>query len=156
MRSTVASRIPQDKSMSFTINQTGIERGGTKLVLATAPIIVDRHAEESADSVYAVAITGAPITVQYVRSQNKTFLYLHIRLVSGADVDTLNTLMGGIGAVNVKLTPGDATVILCMFGPRDDQDVVPYNGDYATGKSDGSPVDPILTQHYADLFLLRL
>ena len=142
--------------MAFAINETGIERGATKLVFESAPIINDRHAEEPADAVFAVAITGAPITVQYIRTQNKTFLYFHVRLVSGADVDTLNTLMGGVGPVTVKLTPGDATVILCMFGPREDQDVTPYNGDYATGKADGSAVDPILTQHYADLFLLRL
>jgi hypothetical protein len=43
-----------------------------------------------------------------------------------------------------------------MFGPRSKQKLIPYNDDYATGKSDGSAVDPIFTQYKAELFLLRL
>lgn len=142
--------------MSFTINETGFERGGTKLVTDDPFILLDRHGEEAADAAYAVAISGAPITTQYNRSQAKSFLRLRIRYIAGSDVDTLVTLMEGAGPVTVKPTPGDATTIQCMFGPRADQKLVPYSGDYATGKPDGTAVDPIFTQYHAELFLLRL
>ena len=142
--------------MSFTINQTGIERGGTKLVTGDPFILLDRHGEEAADAAYAVAISGVPITTQFNRSQAKSFLRLRIRYIAGADVGTLVALMEGAGAVTVKLTPGSADTILCMFGPRADQKLTPYSDDYATGKPDGTAVDPILTQYHAELFLLRL
>jgi hypothetical protein len=142
--------------MAFSINETGFERDATKLVFDSAPILMDRHEEEAKDAEYAVAISGAPITVQFNRTQDKSFLRLKIRYIAGADVDTLVTLMEGDGPVTVKLTPGDATTILCMFGPREMQELTPFSGDYATGKSDGSAVDPLLRQYYAELFLLRL
>lgn len=142
--------------MAFTINQTGFERDTTQLIFGDAPIILKRHAEDAADTAYAVAISGQPVTTQFHRAQSKSFLRLRLRLVAGADVTTLEDLMGGDGPVTVKLTPGDATTILCMFGPRDDQKLVPYNDDYATGKSDGSAVDPIFTQYHVELLLLRL
>jgi hypothetical protein len=142
--------------MAFTINQTGIERGATQLLFPSAPIIIDRHREEPADAAHAIAITGAPIVVQFGRTQQKSELRMRIRLLTGAEVTTLNTLMAGSGPVVVKLTPGSATTINCMFGPREEQEVVPYSGDYATAKMDGSAVDPLLEQHHAELFLLRV
>ncbi len=142
--------------MAFTINQTGIERGGTQLVFESAPIMLQRHAEEAQDAAYAVAISGQPIVTQYARTQAKSFLRIKLRLIAGADVDTLITLMEGAGPVVVKLTPGSAATITCIFGPRADQKLTPFNKDYATGKSDGSAVDPIFTQYEAELFLLRL
>jgi len=142
--------------MAFTINQTGLERGGTQLIFDDPPILINRHEEEAADAAYAVAIGGEPITTQFNRTQAKSFLRLRLRLVVGADVGTLETLMKGAGPVTVKLTPGDSATILCMFGPRSEQAVIPYNEDFATGKSDGSAVDPIFTQYKAELFLLRL
>jgi hypothetical protein len=142
--------------MAFTINETGFERGATKLVFDDPPILMNRHEEEAADAAHAVAISGAPITVQFNRSQDKSFLRLKIVYIAGSDVGTLETLMNGAGPVDVKLTPGDATITQCMFGPRDQQKVIPFNDDFATGKSDGTAVDPIFTQYYAELFLLRL
>jgi hypothetical protein len=142
--------------MAFAINETGFERGATKLVFGTAPIMLERHAEDAQDAAYAVAISGEPITVQYVRTQAKSFLRIRLRLVVGSDVTTLIALMDGAGPVDVKLTPGSAAITQCMFGPREDQELIPYNEDYATGKPDGTAVDPIFTQYKADLFLLRL
>ncbi len=142
--------------MSFTINQTGLERGATKVVTDDPFILLDRHAEEARDAAYAIAISGVPVTTQFNRSQAKSVLRLRIRYIAGTDVDDLVTLMEGAGPVTVKPVPGDAGTIQCMFGPRADQKLVPYNEDYATGKPDGSAVDPIFTQYHAELFLLRL
>jgi len=142
--------------MAFTINQTGFERGATQLLFDTAPIMLQRHAEDAQDAAYAIAIGGEPITTQFVRTQAKSFLRIRLRLIAGSDLGTLITLMEGEGPVDVKLTPGDAAVIQCMFGPREDQALIPYNDDYATGQTDGSPVDPIFVQYKCDLLLLRL
>ena len=142
--------------MAFTINQTGIERGATKLVFESAPIILERHAEDAADSAFEVSLTGAPIVTQFTRSQAQTFLRFRLRLVSGADVATLSTLMAGAGPVTVKLTPGSAATIQCMFGPRANQTFMPFNDDYATGKPDGSAVDAAFIQYRVDLMMLRM
>jgi hypothetical protein len=142
--------------MSFTINQTGFERGATQLLLDTAPIIIQRHAEDAQDAAYAIAIGGEPITTQYTRTQTHSFLRLRLRLIAGSDIATLITLLEGAGPVDVKLTPGDATITQCMFGPREDQNWVPYNDEYATGKTDGTAVDPIFLQYKVELLLLRL
>jgi len=142
--------------MSFTINQTGIERDATQLLFPDPPILLERHEEDAADAVYEVSLPGNPIVVQYVRDQPKSFLKIRLRLLDAAEVATLVTLMEGSGPVTVKLTPGDAAEFLAMFGPRDDQDLMPYNDDFATGKPDGSAVDTVFTQYRADLFLLRL
>lgn len=142
--------------MAFAINETGFERDATKLVTGDPFILLDRHAEDAQDAQYAIAITGAPITTQFNRTQSESILRLRIRLITGSDVAVLTSLMAGVGPVTVKLTPGDATTFLAMFGPREDQKLIPYNEDYATGKSDGTAVDPIFTQYKADLFLLRL
>ena len=142
--------------MAFGINETGLERDALTLVTDDPFILLNRHAEDAQDAAYALAISGATITTQFSRTQSKSILRLRIRLISGTDVDDLVTLMKGLGPVTVKLTPGDATTFLAMFGPRVDQKLVPYNNDYATGKLDGTPVDPIFTQYHAELFLLRL
>jgi len=142
--------------MSFTINQTGIERGAIQLIFESAPIILKRHDEDAADSAYEISLTGTPVVTQFVRAQAQSFLRFRLRLVSGSDVATLSTLMAGDGPVTVKLTPGSTTTISCMFGPRDDQKFEPFSGDYATGQSDGSAVDPIFVQYRVDLLMLRL
>lgn len=142
--------------MAFSINETGFERGATKLVLGDAPILVERHEEEAADAAYAVAIGGEPVTTQFNRTQAKSFLRLRIRLLDATAMGTLETLMNGAGPVDVKLTPGSAAITQCMFGPRVEQQIIPWNEDFATGKMDGTAVDPIFTQYKAELFLLRL
>jgi len=142
--------------MAFAINETGFERDAVQLLFDTAPIMLERHAEDAQDAAYAVAIGGEPVTTQFNRTQAKSFLRIRLRLIAGADLATLITLMEGAGPVTVKLTPGSATTILCMFGPRHEQIFMPYNEDYATGKTDGTAVDPIFIQYKCDLFLLRL
>jgi hypothetical protein len=125
-------------------------------VFGDAPILMDRDEEEPADSVHAVAITGAPIVTTFNRTQEKTFLRMKLRLVAGSDMDKLRSLMKGSTPVTVKLTPGSATTILCRFAGRDEQTMNPYNDDFATGKPDGTAVDPIYTQFSPELLLLRL
>lgn len=142
--------------MAFGINDTGIERGATQLLFPDPPILMDRHAEDAPDAAFEVAIPGNPVVVVYNRDQQRTFLHLRLRLLDAADITTLQALWAGSDPVTVKLTPGDATTILCMFGPRADQKLLPYNDDYATGQPDGSPVDPLLQQYHAELLLLRL
>jgi len=142
--------------MAFTINQTGIERGATKLVFESAPIILERHAEDAADAAYEISLTGAPVVTQFVRTQTQSFLRFRLRLVAGSDVATLTTLMAGSGPVTVKLTPGSATTIQCMFGPRAEQKFMPFNDEYATGKPDGSAVDAAFIQYRVDLMMLRM
>ena len=63
--------------MAFSINETGFERDAVQLVFDSAPIMLERHAEDAADAAYAVAIGGEPITTQFNRTQAKSFLRIH-------------------------------------------------------------------------------
>lgn len=142
--------------MAFGINETGIERGATQLLFPDPPIIIDRHEEDAPDAAYDVAIPGNPIVVEYARQQDKTFLRIKVRYLTAAHIATLQTLWSGSGPVTVKLTAGSSTTSSAMFGPRKDQRLTPFNGDYATSKPDGTSVDPIFEQYWAELLLLRL
>lgn len=145
--------------MAFTINETGIQdkaTGTTKVVFETPVIIADRDAETPADTVHDVSLAGTPVAVAYVRSQSAAFLRLYVRRLLIADVLTLRTLLASGAPVEVKLTPGSATLIDCMFGPRSEQKLTPWNGDHPDAAGDGSALDPLLTQYNAELFLLRL
>lgn len=145
--------------MAFLINDTGIEdyaTGSPQVVFASPVIIMDRDDETTADVVYDVSLTGAPVCVVYDRTQAKTFLKIYTRLVTGADLTALRALMTAGKIVNVKLEAGDATVIPCMFGPRDQQKLVPWNGPHPDAKGDGDPIPDLLLQYKAELMLLRM
>lgn len=153
--SRAAYRTLED-SVAFTINQTGIERGATQLIFNDPPILVKRHEEAAPDAAYELSLTGTPVVVVYNLSQDKAFLRLKIRYLDAFDIAILETLWSNKTTVEVKLTAGVATTITCMFGPRRDQQIMPYNKDFATSKPDGTAVDPILSQYWAELFLLRM
>jgi hypothetical protein len=142
--------------MSFTINQTGIEQGTTQVVFETPVIINERDDETAADAVFDVALPGNPVVVVYDRTQQRTFLHLYVRRMLIADVEKLRTLMASGSPVTVKLTPGSSTTIQCMFGPRKDQRLIPWNGPHPDADGAGATLDPLLTQYKAELFLLRL
>jgi hypothetical protein len=145
--------------MAFTINQTGIEdyATGTTQVVFDSPVIVqERDAETGADAVHDVAISGVPVVVVFSRTQAKSFLRIYARMVKGTDLDNLRTLLASGEPVKVKLTPGSAATVTCMFGPRSEQVLVPWNGDHPDAQGDGSALDPVLIQYKAELFLLRL
>jgi hypothetical protein len=142
--------------MAFTINETGIESGATKVVFASPVIINERDEETAADAVYDVSLTGAPVVVVYNRTQAKTFLRLYVRLIKDTDLTNLRTLMASGDIMTVKLTPGSSTTIQCMFGPRSEQKLTPWNGPHPDAKGDGDPIDGLLLQYKAELMLLRL
>lgn len=144
--------------MAFTINQTGIENaGGTvQVVFETAVVIEERDFETGADAVHDIAITGAPVVVVYNRTQAKTFLRLYVRRIMGTDLANLRTLMAAGEPVTVKLEAGSATTIVCMFGPRKDQDLRAWTGDHPDAKNDGSAIPDLLLQYQAHLLLFRM
>lgn len=142
--------------MTLGINDTGIYRGATELVFPDPPIILTRHLEGGPDRVYDLTLPGIPVGVEYTRTQDQAFIRLRLRLLTAAQVATLETLMGGSGTVEVKLTPGTTTEITCVFGPRSEQEFFLYNEPVPDAQSDGTALDPLLTQYRVDLFLIRM
>ena len=144
--------------MAFNINETGIENAAedVQVVFETAVVIDERDAETAADAVHDVAISGAPIVVVYNRTQAKTFLRLTVRRIMGAYLANLRTLMAAGEPVTVKLEAGSATTIVCMFGPRKDQDLRAWTGNHPDAKNDGTAIPDLLLQYKADLLLFRL
>lgn len=142
--------------MAFNINETGIEQGATQVLFDDPPIILDRHEEGGPDRVFEVAIPGNPIGVEYTRDQAKTFERIRVRLMTAAQVATLETLIDGGGVMVVKLTPGSATTIQCLFGPRDEMDFHLYNEPIPNATPAGGTIPALLTQYRVDLLLLRL
>lgn len=142
--------------MALGINDTGIYRGATELAFPDPPIILSRHEEGGPDRVYDIALPGNPVGVEYTRDQDQAFLRFRLRLLTAAQVAVIETLMGASGTVEVKLTPGSATEITCLFGPRSEQVFYLYNDEIPNAQPDGSALDPLLTQYRVDLFLIRM
>ena len=142
--------------MAFNLDEVGIERDTTQVLFNAPPIIEDRHAESGQDTIYEVAIPGNPVAVQYVPSQAKIFLRLRWEQVTSAQVATLETLRGGAGLITVKLKPGDATTLTCVFGPDSEQEITPYTGCYPESDKTGSPLPELMKTYRVRLTLLRM
>jgi hypothetical protein len=142
--------------MAFAIGEVGIERGGTQVLFGAPPIIEDRHREGGPTTAFELAITNDPCVVDYAVDQDKAFLKIHMEQLTIAQINTIETLMGATGPIVVKLKPGDATTIVCAFGPRTMHNLEPYNGPYPESDKSGSTLTPVLTAYKATLFLLRL
>ena len=142
--------------MAFNILETGIERGGTQVLFDDPPIILSRHEEGGPDRVHEVSIPGTPIGVEFTRSQDQAFLMIRVRLMTAAQIATLETLMGASGPVEVKLTPGSATTITCLFASRGEDDFFLFNDAIPNATPAGGAIPALLTQYRLDLKLIRL
>lgn len=142
--------------MAFLIGDVGIERGATQLLFSHPPIIEMRHAESGQDTIYEVAVPGNPVGVQYASAQAKIFLRIRIEQVTPAQVATLETLRGASGLVEVKLTPGVATTLTCLFGPDDQQSIEAYTGDYPESDKVGGALPDLMKTYKVKLALLRM
>ena len=142
--------------MAFNLEDVGIERGTTQVLFNHPPIIEQRHAESGQDTIYEVAIPGNPVVVQYVPSQAKIFLRLRWEQVTPAQVTTLETLRAGAGLVTVKLKPGSAATLSCMFGPDEEHSIEPYTGDYPESDKIGGALPDLMKTYRVSLTLLRM
>lgn len=142
--------------MAFTNDEFGFENAAGKLVVTDPPIIVERDEETGPDASHEVSLTGSPVVVIYNRTQEESFLRLHLRLLTAAQKVTLKAIMRSKTTTAVKIAAGTSTTITCMFGARSEQDIQPWNNHHAETQTDGSAVDPLLTQYWAELFLLRM
>ena len=131
--------------MAFNLSDVGIERGATQVLFDHPPIIEERHAESAQDTSYEIAIDGSVVGVQFVKSQTKA------TVVAG-----LETLRETRGAVTVKLKPGDATTITCLFGPDSMQEFTPYTGAYPESDKSGAALPNLMKTYRVKLTLLRL
>jgi hypothetical protein len=142
--------------MAFNLSEVGIERGATQVLFNTPPIIDERHAESHQSTAYEIALPGNPVAVQFVKSQEKAFLRIRIEQATSSQVALIETLRATRGPVTVKLKPGDATTIACVFGPDSDQSFEPYNGAYPESDKTGSALPELLKTYRVSLTLLRL
>ena len=144
--------------MAFALDEVGIEDIGevTQVLFDHPPIIEDRHAESGQDTIYEVAVPGNPVGVQYVPSQSKIFLRLRWEQVTSTQMATLETLRATAGPMTVKLKPGDATTLTCLFGPDADQDITPYTGDYPESDKTGGALPELMKTYKVRLTLLRM
>jgi hypothetical protein len=142
--------------MAFDLSDVGIERGTTKVLFNHPPIIEHRHAESGQDTIYEVAVPGNPVAVQYVPSQAKIFLRLRWEQVTPAQMATLETLRAGAGLITVKLTPGSATTLTCVFGPDSEQEITPYTGDYPESDKIGGALPDLMKTYRVRLTLIRM
>jgi len=144
--------------MAFTINETGIENLAetVRVVFETPVIVLERDLETAADAVHDIAISGAPIVVVYNRTQPRSELNLYVRRIMGTNLANLRALMAAGEPVTVKLTPGSATTITCLFGSRKDQTLEAWTGAHPDADSAGAALDDLLLQYKATLKLFRM
>jgi hypothetical protein len=142
--------------VAFLLSEVGIERGATKVVFNTPPIIEERHREGGPSRAFELSINNNPVVVDYAVAQDKAFLKIRMEQLNAAQVATIETLLSSTGLVTVKLKPGSATTITCAFGPRSEQIFEPYNGPYPESDKVGGTLTPILTAYRVTLMLLRM
>ena len=144
--------------MAFNLADVGIEDAAetTQVLFAHPPIIEQRHAESGQDTVYEIAVPGNVVAVQYVPTQAKRFLWLRWEQVTSTQVATIETLRTTGGLMTVKLKPGDATTLTCVFGPDADQSITTYTGDYPESDKIGGSLPELMTTYKVRLTLLRM
>lgn len=145
--------------MSFTINQTGIEdylTETTQIIFPHPPIVESRWAEGTPGTVVRWSVSNTPCVVQYQGEQDRRVLRLFVRTLTAAQIDTLRQLRDDGGLLNVKITPGSATTILCMFAEDTDQDWHPMIAEHPDAKGDASAIDGIFLIYEAHIVLARM
>jgi hypothetical protein len=139
--------------VSFTINQTGLERGATQLVFPEAPIILSRDDLAQAPVSVARTLTGQNIAVELVVTEDDPDIRIRVHRMTAAHVATLRTLRAGGGPLTAKLTPGSATTIDVVFRPASEQMITPYTGPHTDATDAGAALDAILTTSVVELSL---
>jgi len=142
--------------MAFQLSEVGIERGAVQVLFANPPIIVERHAESGQGTIYEVAVPGNPVAVQYTPAQPKIFLRLRWEQVTDAQLVLLESLRAASGVVVVKLKPGVAATITCVFGPDEDQTITQYTGDRPESDKTGNALPALMKTSRVELTLLRM
>ena len=142
--------------MTFNLADVGIERDATQVLFNAPPIITDRHEESGQSTIYEIALPGNPVVVQYVLAQPKVFLRLRWEQVTDAQLAVLDTLRSGSGPVTVKIKPGDASTLTCMFGPDADQEITQYTGDRPESDKIGGALPELMKTSKVVLTLLRM
>ncbi len=110
--------------MSFTDAQVGIERGATKLLFESEPVVL-KDKPDLPPRAMAISLLGTPISVEFITEQDEVNIYWLIEYLSKADLATLMTLLRGAGPVIAKGKTGVSTTLTCTFAP--DQGVEPVN-----------------------------
>ena len=142
--------------MAFNLPDVGIERDTTQVLFDAPPIIVERHKESGQDTVYEISVPGSPVAVQYVPSQAKQFLALRWEQVTSVQLATLEILRGAAGPVTVKLKPGDAATLVCVFGPDSMQTITQYTGERPESDRLGGALPELMKTSKVELTLLRM
>ena len=114
--------------MSFSLSETGFERGATKLVLSRAPRILNRWNDGGPVRASVTSLPGTSINVEYHQAQDRRELVLALEAMTETQVSTLRDLLDGVGPVVVKLDPASATTINCSF--TNDVEITPIIGAY--------------------------
>ena len=103
--------------MAFELDEVGLERAATQLLLDRAPRIASRFAEGGPMRGEALGLTGAPIVTEWDTDQARRELVLVLEQLTEAQTATLRTLLDGTGPVTVKTDPSSADTLACVFRP---------------------------------------
>ena len=95
--------------MAFTNDQIGFERGATQLLLDREPRHFNRYNRSGPVRDSAQAITGKPVTVEYVQEAGEWVIELALEKVTDAKASTLRTLADTAGPLTAKWTLGVST-----------------------------------------------
>jgi len=95
--------------VAFTNDQIGFERGATQLLLDREPRHFNRYNRSGPVRDSAQAITGKPVTVEYVQEAGEWVIELALEKVTDAKASTLRTLADTAGPLTAKWTLGVST-----------------------------------------------
>lgn len=136
--------------MSFIGNETGVERGATKVVFPVPPDVVGRFSDGQEDPVISRSLSGEYVAVFLHRTSSSHVLKLHVKVMEWADVQALAGLMDTASPVTVRYAPG-GTDYTCVFGPREEQEFKPLLGNHPDARTDGSAIQSTLLRYEVTL-----
>jgi len=93
--------------MSFEEGETGIERGATQLLFDFPPTVLKRYANAGLRRVLEVSLANTPIVTEFDEDQESPTLEIEVPYLSSTQRDTLLTLAGAAGPVEVKTDPSE-------------------------------------------------
>lgn len=114
--------------MSFTNDQTGLERGAVQLLLTVPPRIMDRYQEGGPARAATRGLTGNAILVEYVQTTDDASEVWNMETLTELQASTLRTLLNTPGPLTAKPTRGTTLTFLAAFGP--DYVLEPIVGHY--------------------------
>jgi len=140
--------------VSFAATECGIERGATKVTFPEPPSVHDPDVEGAAEPQINLSIDASPVAVYLTKAQAKSRIKIETYPLTLTQVNVLRSLEASAEVATLKYKPSASTEVSVVFGPRSEQEFVPYNGPHPEGDETGAALGAWRTTYRVVLSLV--